>query len=128
MSTYIHNPDYASTNNIYSVYLAQDFIVEDDTLLTESDLLFEPKLLQMVIDHPSENLAIVDKYKSWMDGTVVKNEYFSISHFVAKADFDYAQVDEYYKTVNIYKFSKSFLNDVYVPFLTAYGMLGKNEY
>ena len=127
---YIHNPDYASTNNIYSVYLAQDFIVEDDTLLIESDLLFEPKLLQMVIDHPSENLAIVDKYKAWMDGTVVKmNEDFSISHFVAKVDFDYAQIDEYYKTVNIYKFSKSFLNDVYVPFLTAYATaLGKNEY
>ena len=127
---YIENPDYSTTNNIYSVYLAKDFIVKDDTLLIESDLLFEPKLLQMVIDHPSENLAIVDKYKAWMDGTVVKmNEDFSISHFVAKADFDYAQVDEYYKTVNIYKFSKSFLNDVYVPFLTAYATaLGKNEY
>ena len=127
---YIENPDYSTTNNIYSVYLAKDFIVEDDTLLIESDLLFEPKLLQMVINHPSENLAIVDKYKAWMDGTVVKiNEDFSISHFVAKSDFDYSQVHEYYKTVNIYKFSKSFLNDVYVPFLTAYATaLGKNEY
>ena len=127
---YIENPDYSTTNNIYSVFLAKDYLVEDDTLLIESDLLFEPKLLQMVIDHPSENLAIVDKYKAWMDGTVVKmNEDFSISHFVAKADFDYVQVDEYYKTVNIYKFSKSFLNDVYVPFLTAYATaLGKNEY
>ena len=69
----------------------------------------------MVIDHPSENLAIVDKYKVWMQVMVKMNEDFSISHFVAKVDFDYAQIDEYYKTVNIYKFSKSFLNDVYVP-------------
>ena len=63
---YIENPDYSTTNNIYSVYLAKDFIVKDDTILIESDLLFETKLLQMVIDHPSENLAIVDKYKAFL--------------------------------------------------------------
>ena len=37
--------------------------------------------------------------------------------------------EEYYKTVNIYKFSKHFSQDIYVPFLEAYcSALGENEY
>ena len=55
----------------------------------------------MVIDNPTDNLVLVDKYKAWMDGTVVKlNDNFSISHFIAKADFNYAQVNEYYKNLH----------------------------
>ena len=127
---YVENNDYATTNNIYSVFLAKDYLLEDDTILIESDLIFEPKLLQMVVQNKFENLALVDKYKPWMDGTVVKiNNDFSISHFISKADFDYKKVHEYYKTVNIYKFSKSFLASVYVPFLEAYAKaMGNNEY
>lgn len=127
---YVENNDYATTNNIYSIFLAKDYLVEDDTILIESDLIFEPKLLQMVVQNKFENLALVDKYKPWMDGTVVKiNNDFSISHFISKADFDYNKVHEYYKTVNIYKFSKSFLASVYVPFLEAYAKaMGNNEY
>ena len=38
-------------------------------------------------------------------------------------------MDAYYKTVNIYKFSKQFSETYYVPFLEAYqSALGKNEY
>lgn len=127
---YVENNDYATTNNIYSVFLAKDYLLEDDTILIESDLIFEPKILQMLIDNPTEDLALVDKYKTWMDGTVVKiTDDFSISHFISKADFNYIDVDEYYKTVNIYKFSKLFLGNVYVPFLEAYAKaLGDNEY
>ena len=100
---YVENNDYATTNNIYSVFLAKDYLLEDDTILIESDLIFEPKILQMLIDNPTEDLALVDKYKTWMDGTVVKiSDDFSISHFISKADFNYIDVDEYYKTVNIY--------------------------
>ena len=127
---YVENNDYASTNNIYSIFLAKDYLVEDDTILIESDLIFEPKVLKMVVQNKFENLALVDKYKPWMDGTVVKiNNDFSISHFISKVDFDYKKVHEYYKTVNIYKFSKSFLTSVYVPFLEAYAKaMGNNEY
>jgi histidinol-phosphate/aromatic aminotransferase/cobyric acid decarboxylase-like protein/choline kinase len=127
---YVENNDYASTNNIYSVFLAKDYLIEDDTILVESDLIFDPKILNMVFKNKAENIAVVDKYKAWMDGTVVKiNDDFSISHFIPKSSFDYGQVDEYYKTVNIYKFSKDFLNNFYVPFLEAYAKaFGDNEY
>lgn len=127
---YVENNIYDTTNNIYSVYLARDYLEEDDTILIESDLIFDPKILSTLIDNPFENLALVDKYKTWMDGTVVKlNNDFSISHFISKSEFNFDQAHDYYKTVNIYKFSKSFLSDVYVPFLEAYASaMGDNEY
>ena len=127
---YVENNEYATTNNIYSVYLAKDYLAEDDTILIESDLIFDSKILDMVVQNRAENLAVVDKYKAWMDGTVVKiNNDFSISHFIPKSSFSYDQVDQYYKTVNIYKFSKEFLNDFYIPFLEAYAKaFGANEY
>ena len=69
---YIDNPIYEKTNNIYSLSLASDYLVEEDTLLFESDLIFEDSVLDAILDDPRETLALVDKYESWMDGTVVK--------------------------------------------------------
>tara|TARA_B100000780_G_scaffold261631_1_gene214197 strand:- start:24136 stop:25938 length:1803 start_codon:yes stop_codon:yes gene_type:complete len=127
---YVDNDDYATTNNIFSVFLAKEFLLEDDTILIESDLVFEPNIIKMVIDNKFKNLAVVDKYRPWMDGTVVKiDNNFAISHFIPKKDFNFDIADEYFKTVNIYKFSKEFLHDIYVPFLEAYSKaLGDNEY
>ena len=127
---YIDNPVYDKTNNIYSLYLAKDYLVEEDTLLLESDLIYEPSVLRRIVENDYPNLALVDKYESWMDGTVVLlNAEGKIRNFISKRDFKYSDIDNYYKTVNIYKFSKEFSATHYVPFLEAYCQaLGKNEY
>lgn len=41
---YVNNPIYDKTNNIYSLALAKDKLKEDDTLLIESDLIFDDKM------------------------------------------------------------------------------------
>lgn len=69
---FIENPIYDKTNNIYSLALAKEQLREDDTLLFESDLIFEDAVLDELVNDPSETLALVDKYESWMDGTCVK--------------------------------------------------------
>lgn len=127
---FVENPIYDKTNNIYSLSLVSQQMKEDDTLLIESDLIFSDKLFGMIMDDPSPNVALVAKYESWMDGTMVKIDADSnIVNFVPKKAFDYSDVDEYYKTVNIYKFSKEFSQTKYVPFLDAYSRaLGNNEY
>ena len=75
-------------------------------------------------------MALVDKYETWMDGTMVRlDESNNIVNFIPKKDFRYEDVSSYYKTVNIYRFSKEFLSTHYVPFLEAYTKaLGNNEY
>ena len=128
--TYIENSVYDKTNNIYSLYLAKDYLLREDTLLLESDLIYESSVIKRMVDNDYPNIALVDKYESWMDGTVVTlNEENKIKEFITKSQFRYSDIDQYYKTVNIYKFSKEFSATHYVPFLEAYcHALGKNEY
>ena len=127
---YAENPIYDKTNNIYSLSLVKEKMLEDDTLLIESDLIFSDRLFQMILEDEYPNVALVAKYESWMDGTMVRiDEARNIVNFVPKKAFRYEDVDEYYKTVNIYKFSRDFCEQKYVPFLEAYcHALGNNEY
>lgn len=127
---YIFNSIYDKTNNIYSLALAKDKMQEDDTLLLESDLIFDDRLFSLVVDNPCPNLALVAKYEAWMDGTMVQiDDERNIVNFVPKEAFRHEQADSYYKTVNIYKLSKEFSANRYVPFLEAYmKAIGNNEY
>ena len=127
---YIFNEIYDKTNNIYSLALAKDWLLREDTLLLESDIIFEDSVLNTLIEDERETLALVDRYESWMDGTVVKiDENDNIQEFVPGNKFVFSDIPYYYKTVNIYKFSRHFSKTHYVPFLEAYvEALGNNEY
>ncbi|NLC93060.1 MAG: aminotransferase class I/II-fold pyridoxal phosphate-dependent enzyme [Treponema sp.] len=127
---YIENPVYDKTNNIYSLFLAKEELANDDTLLLESDLIFKPSIISNLIKSKDKNLAVVSHFESWMDGTCTlldnKNE---ITGILDKSHFNWNDIDQYYKTVNIYKFSKDFSANFYIPFLEAYQKaFGKNEY
>ena len=127
---YAENPVYDKTNNIYSLSLVKDKLQEDDTLLIESDLILSDRLFSMLLDNPAPNLALVAKYESWMDGTMVRlSDDNDIVNFISKDAFDYSDAFDYYKTVNIYKLSRQFSQQKYVPFLDAYTKaVGNNEY
>ena len=127
---YVENPIYDKTNNIYSLALAKQQLQEDDTLLIESDLIYDDGLFQLLLNNPYPNLALVAKYESWMDGTMVRlDDEQNIVDFVSKEAFSFKEVDTYFKTVNIYKFSREFSRTKYVPFLEAYcTAVGNNEY
>ena len=127
---YVYNYDYETTNNIYSLYLAKDYLRKDDTILLESDLIFDRGIIKDVLHAQPSNLVVVAKYEHWMDGTVVVlDKKKRIMDFVDKTNFRYEDVDKYYKTVNIYKFSKSFSEQQYLPFLEAYiKAYGTNQY
>ena len=127
---YIENPIYDKTNNISSLALAKEKLLEDDTLLIESDLIFDDRMFPLIVNNPYPNLALVAKYETWMDGTMVRiDDDNNIVDFISKKAFKYSDVDFYYKTVNVYKFSRDFMEHKYLPFLEAYcPALGNNEY
>ena len=127
---YVTNPVYDKTNNIYSLALAKRQLQEDDTLLVESDLIFENGIFEILLESPYPNLALVSKYETWMDGTMVRiDEDNNIINFITKDAFKYNEASNYYKTMNVYKFSKDFSSTKYVPFLDAYCKVeGNNEY
>ncbi|QNM14774.1 aminotransferase class I/II-fold pyridoxal phosphate-dependent enzyme [Fusobacterium hominis] len=127
--SFIDNDIYNKTNNIYSLYLTKEQMLNNDIILLESDLIFDEKILQNLIDSKDPNIAVVDKYELWMDGTCVKiNETNDIIEIISSKKFNFNKTDDLYKTVNIYKFSKEF-NKKYISFLEAYmESKGKNEY
>ena len=128
--TYVDNDVYDTTNNIYSLYLAKDYLIKDDTILLESDLIYDKSIIKNLVNSEYESAALIAKYEEWMDGTVVKlNDDNTINSFVERKDFNYDDVDNYYKTVNIYKFSKEFSERFYLPFLESYiKAYGNNDY
>ena len=99
---YVHNTIFDKTNNIYSLALAKEYFKEDDTLLLESDLIFEEEMLQMLVNAPDPDIALVAKYEPWMDGTMVCiDDDNNIINFIPKKAFRHDERDRYYKTVNI---------------------------
>lgn len=127
---FIINEVYDKTNNIFSLSLAKEQMIEDDTLLLESDLIFEECLIDMLLEDKRDSLALVDKFESWMDGTcIVVDQNDNITDFIPGKLLQYREKEQYYKTVNIYKFGADFSKNVYVPFLEAYAkVMGNNEY
>ena len=127
---FVENTIYDKTNNIYSLYMAKDYLCAEDTLLFESDIIMEDAVINKLVSNPYPNLALVDKFESWMDGTVVTiDEENRILRFIPNSQFRYEEIPQYYKTVNVYKFSREFSANMYVPFLEAYcTALGRNEY
>ena len=48
---YVNNPVYDKTNNIYSLALAKDKLMEDDTILIESDLIFDDGMFNLLLEN-----------------------------------------------------------------------------
>jgi len=93
---YVVNPQYRTTNNIYSLWLAGE-AVQESFLLIESDLLFEPALLRGL---QQPNKIAVSALQPWMDGsTVTINDLLNVREFQL-GDKNNSNVLRY-KTVNI---------------------------
>lgn len=127
---YVRNDEYATTNNIWSLHLAREEFAKDDTLLLEGDLVYDPSIIDKLLKTSESNVAIVAKHEAWMDGTVVTlGGDNRIQQFIPKRSMQGHEFDRYYKTVNIYKFSRDFIRGCYLPFLDAYiRSAGTNEY
>lgn len=119
--SYIESKTYASTNNIYSLWLAREHLAED-VLLLEADVFFDRELLDRMLAHDSGSLTAVSQHQSWMSGTVVSiNKSGNVQALMDAReqgpDFDYSKV---FKTVNVYLFRGKFLRKYFVPHLEAY--------
>ncbi|HHJ16852.1 MAG TPA: phosphocholine cytidylyltransferase family protein [Gammaproteobacteria bacterium] len=96
---YVVNPDYRTTNNLYSLWLARQQI-QESFLLVESDLVFEARMLDDML-YP-DRIAI-SRLRPWMNGTTVA---LGFGKQVAAFHPDCNNSDTpRYKTVNLYSLS-----------------------
>ncbi len=118
---YVLNSDYLKTNNIYSLFLAKDYLCGDDSIVIESDIIFDEHILEQVIDGCYENIAVIDKYKSWMTGQgVILNDEGEIVRFLRENEIDHNHIKTNFKTIGLYRLNASFFKNFYLPFLKAY--------
>ena len=102
---YVVNPRYRDTNNIYSLWLAQEEISES-FLLLECDLFFKKASLRGMLE---PNKVAVSDVQPWMKGTTVEIDddrritAFKVGQQTERFDF---------KTVNIYSFSLATWGDM----------------
>jgi histidinol-phosphate/aromatic aminotransferase/cobyric acid decarboxylase-like protein/choline kinase len=118
---YVHNTEFARTNNIFSLLLAGGELCAEDSLVLESDVLFEPSIVADCVAASTPNLAVLARYEPWMDGTVaLLDADGDIAQLVPRTEFNWADRQRYYKTVNVYRFSAAFSRDRLVPHLSRY--------
>jgi len=104
---YIINPDYRTSNNIYSLWLARHQIREP-FLLVESDLVFETRMLDDMLQ--PDKMAI-SKILPWMKGTTVELG-FERRVTAFHRDGDRCDDARQYKTVNLYSLSLNSWNKI----------------
>ncbi len=98
---YVTNPDYRTTNNIYSLWLAREQIRES-FLLVESDLVFETSMLTDMLQ--PDKIAI-SRLLPWMNGTTVRLAATGRRRVKAFHIEPCATDTPRYKTVNLYSLS-----------------------
>lgn len=119
---YVENPRYQETNNIYSFWLARNY-VHDDVVMLECDLFYRRSLVDKVLEGSGECNILVSPYDAGtMDGTVIAMDGDGrVKNLVIKRDqgegFDY---EGKYKTVNVYTFKRDFIKNQLFPFVDTY--------
>lgn len=122
---FVHNARYAETNNIVSLALAlEQMTLDDDVILIESDLLFDASVLRALVQPGGDNLALVDRYRAGMDGTVVSaSDGFIDGVFPPHLQSEGFTYGDKFKTLNIYRFNQDFLRARFLPLLSCYANL-----
>ena len=104
---YIVSPQYETTNNIYSLWLARE-IIQEPFMLIESDLIFTPSLLE---DMLLPDRIAISHILPWMKGSTVTIS-ARLPHRVTDLHINSSQHinGTTYKTVNIYSLSRQSWN------------------
>lgn len=114
---YVENKIFNVTNNIYSLWLAKEHL-NDDILLLEDDIFFEAEVIDRTCRHNYPDIIVVDVYQSFMEGTGVTVDNDIVTGVILKENKSQnTRCNPGLKTVNIYKFSKQFMETYLIPSL-----------
>lgn len=59
---FIHNPDYATTNNIHSLWLAGEAVRGEEFILLDSDILFDPQLVTRLLESDRDTVLALNNH------------------------------------------------------------------
>jgi choline kinase len=110
---YRENKDYLTTNNIVSLQKAGEDL-DEGVLLFECDLILEDAIVSEIASDSYEDIMVLDSFNENMNGTVVGLDEKDIvtGMYLKKEQGEDFNPYNYYKTVNIYRFSKRTATDL----------------
>jgi choline kinase len=69
----VHNPHFADSGSMYSLYCARH-CVDESFLLLESDLVYERRALTSCLEHPSDNVVLLAGFSNTSDECFVETQ------------------------------------------------------
>src|SRR6202020_413610 len=60
--TYIYNDVYNTTNNIYSLWLTKDYLIDDEMLLMDSDIIFDKEIIKRLLRSGYDNCLALKRH------------------------------------------------------------------
>ena len=115
---YVEAPDYATTNNVRSLWDAREYL-DRDLVLLEADIAFDATVVSALLTKSGSSAAVAS-YNASLSGTVVRRDRAGkISSFILGAEqgpkFD---AKDTFKTVNIYLLREQLLREQIIPRLS----------
>lgn len=103
--TIVENPEWESTNNIYSLWMAKEELFGDVTLI-EGDIFFNEEVLNELNNQTlGGNYIVVSKLTEFMEGTFVEAVNGLVQGFHSTKLGQHRKSKQPLKTANIYRFS-----------------------
>ncbi len=125
---FVDNSDYRHTNNIYSLWLTREFLEEMDSLVLESDMIFEDRVIEKMLAIDNGCGTFVARPRPWLDGSIVKlDKDNNIVYFVDDEEVKRIDPSYYHKIVSIYKFKKRYVSEKYMTYLNEYVKKNKDN-
>jgi choline kinase len=115
---YRSNDEYRNTNTSRSLFLGlQD--VDDDVVVLEGDVFFDQRLLDTALRLPHPNVTVVERWNPSLDGSVVEVDAdCHVRRWIHKKDRPPGfALEGTFKTVNIHRLSRGFVNERLRPAL-----------
>lgn len=122
----LENDSCEETGSIYSLFLATDHLLLDDTVILNAQMIVEDSVLESVLNEKKECNVLVDTDRNWMTGETVSigDDERVLSFGKKKISNAYSSIASY-KMVGICKFDRKFAEKYYIPVLeTMINVLG----
>ena len=60
---FIYNEQFETTNNIYSLWMTKEAVINDDVLLLDSDILFDSNIITTLVNAPYSSCLALNKHE-----------------------------------------------------------------
>lgn len=99
--TFIENPDYAVTNNMYSLFLAHGNVCGDDFLMMNADVCFAPEVIGALLSAPDENRIACEK-----GAFLEESMKLTVNGRITGINKSFGPEESYGTSIDVYRFSK----------------------